>query len=77
LPQIKLDEVTRPKSINLGELKRERSPPIAHSPVGYTLRHDELLVTDLNRSAHSESFNATGEDDLLDIRIFFSDGKGK
>ncbi|KAI6189800.1 FERM domain-containing protein [Aphelenchoides bicaudatus] len=75
LPTIKLEDVSRPKSINLAELSRERSPPIAHSPVGYILRHDSLLATDLNRSTHSESFNATGEDNVVDIRIFFANGK--
>ncbi|KAI6229802.1 FERM domain-containing protein 8 [Aphelenchoides fujianensis] len=76
LPAIKLEEATRPRSIDFDGAKRDYSPPITSSPVGYTLRHGELQAEDLNRSAHSESFNvANEEEDLVDIRIFFANGK--
>ncbi|KAI6212897.1 FERM domain-containing protein [Aphelenchoides besseyi] len=76
LPTIRLDEVTRPRSIDFDGAKRDYSPPITSSPVGYTLRHDEIQAQDLNRSVHSESFNLlTTDEDVVDIRIFFTNGK--
>ncbi|KAI1704373.1 FERM central domain-containing protein [Ditylenchus destructor] len=57
-----------------------RSHPATTSPVGYTLRHssEHALSQDLNRSTISESFNIgqSDEQDVVDIRIFFPNGKG-
>lgn len=78
LPTIKLEEtISRPRSINLGELKRDNSPSIAASPVGYILKHDTLLASDSNRLSHSESFNLhNNEDNVIAIQIFLANGKG-
>jgi len=75
LPIIKLDEATRPRSIALGELKREYTTPVANSPVAYTLKHDVLLDSDAGRLRHSNSFHKSGENNVVDIRIYFSNGE--
>ncbi|KAH7694621.1 FERM central domain containing protein [Aphelenchoides avenae] len=63
-----------------GNHAREHSPPLTSSPIGYTLRHTEghLLAQDSQRSVASESFTVLPDrvgDDVIDIRIFFPDGR--
>lgn len=69
----KSSPVQRPTSITIGP-EPDFSPPLTSSPIGCTLKGD--FGTQFDQIFHSESFNVNDETAVLDIRIFFSDGKG-